>query len=80
MYPLGDLFVIVHCPKCEYGSDVALRSVELQEIVFCPCCKVAIQLVDANASVHGAQKEIDSAIKELRREFNKLNKTLTIKI
>ena len=80
MYLLGDLFVIVNCPKCEYGSDVELQSVELQEIVFCPCCKVAIQLVDANASMHGAQEEIDSAIKELRREFNKLNRTLTFRI
>ena len=77
---IDGLFNVVDCPKCGYGMDVELRSVELQERVFCPCCKVAIQLVDAYASLYGAQEEIDSAIEELHREFKKLNKTFTFKI
>ena len=77
---IDGLFIVVNCPKCGYGMDVELRSVELQETVFCPCCKVATQLVDANASLYGAQEEIDSAINDLQRQLKKLNKTFTFKI
>ena len=57
------LFLILECPQCSYGMDVELLSVRLEATIFCPCCKIAIQLVDADASVHGSQKEIESAIK-----------------
>ena len=77
---MDTLFIVVNCPKCGYGMDVELRSVELQGTIFCPCCKVAIQLVDSNASLYGAQEEIDSAIEGMHREFKKLNKTFTFKI
>ena len=74
------LFVTMNCPKCNYGMDVELLSVRLQAITFCPCCKVAIQLVDADASMHGAQEDLGSAIKEIEREIKKLNKTFKIRI
>ncbi len=74
------LFVTLNCPKCGYGMDVELLSVRLQTIVFCPCCKVTIQLVDADASVHGGQEDVESAINDLEREIKKLNKTLKCKI
>ena len=77
---IDGLFIDVNCPKCGYGMDVELRSVELQERVFCSCCKVVIQLVDADASLYGAQEEIDSAINDLQRHFKKLNETLTFRI
>ena len=41
---IDGLFVVLNCPNCGYGMDVEIRSVELQETAFCPCCKVAIQL------------------------------------
>ena len=77
---IDGLFIVANCPRCSYGMDVELRSVELQETVFCPCCKVAIQLVDENASLYGAQEEIDSALESLQREIKKLNKTFKFKI
>ena len=77
---LDGMFIVVDCPRCSYGMDVEFRSCELQEKVLCPCCKIAIQLVDDNASVFGARKEVDSAIKDLQRELEKLNKTFTFKI
>ena len=80
MGPIDGLFIVVNCPKCGYGMDVELRSVELQERVFCSCCKVVVQLVDTDASLHGAQEEIDSAIDDLQRQLNKLSKTFTLKI
>ena len=57
------LFLPLECPNCNYGMDVELLSVRLEATIFCPCCKITIQLVDADASVHGSQKEIESAIK-----------------
>ena len=74
------LFITMNCPKCDYGMDVELLSARLQERTFCPCCKVAIQLVDADASVHGAQEDIESTMKDFEREIRKLNSTLKFKI
>ena len=74
------LFVTLKCPNCGYGMDVELLSIRLQRITFCPCCKVTIQLVDADASVHEAQEDIESAMKNLESELKKLNKTLRFKI
>ena len=58
------LFITLECPNCNYGMDVEILSVRLEATIFCPCCKIAIQLVDADASVHGSQQEIESAIKD----------------
>lgn len=74
------LFVTLKCPKCGYGMDVEFQSVRLQAITFCPCCKVTIQLVDADASVYRGQEDVESAIKDIRSEIKKLNKTFKIKM
>ena len=73
-------FIAVNCPKCGYATDVELQSIGLQRTVFCSCCKVRIQLVDSDANLHRAQKGIDSAIKDIQREFKKLNRTITIRL
>ena len=62
-------FVTLDCPNCCYGMDVELISIQLQERIFCPCCKVSIQLRDSDASVNRAQKDISSAIDDMRRVF-----------
>ena len=77
---LDGLFINLECPNCDYGMDVELLSVQLQETVFCPCCKVTIELVDADASVYASQRELDSAMNGLTRELNKLNQTITFNI
>ena len=77
---LDGLFVDVDCPNCGYGTDVEVLSVRLEATIFCPCCKSSIHLVDADASVHGAQEEVDLALKDLQRELKKLNTTITFKI
>lgn len=76
----GGLFVTLNCPNCEYGMDVEFLSVRMQRTIFCPCCKLTIQLVDADASVHSAQKDAELAINSLQGELKKLNKTFKIKI
>ena len=70
------LFVTLACPNCNYGMDVELFSIRLESTTFCPCCKVTIQLVDSNASVHGAQKEVESAMKDFEDQLKKLNRTI----
>lgn len=70
------LFVPLVCPKCNYEMDVELLSVRLETTTFCPCCKVTIRLVDADASVHGAQEEIDYALKDLESQLKSMNTTI----
>ena len=70
------LFVTLACPKCNYEMDVELLSVRLEATTFCPCCKVTIRLVDADASVHGAQEEIESALKDFESQLKKLDTTI----
>lgn len=73
-------FVGLECPSCQYEIDVQLLSVRLEETVFCPCCKRTIQLVDAHASAHRAQKDIGEALNELERQVQGINRVLTIRI
>ena len=63
------LFVNLDCPNCRYGMDVELRSIQLQAVIFCPCCKIAIQLNDSDASVDRAQKDIGAAIRNIGQIF-----------
>lgn len=63
-------YVTIPCPSCEYEVDVELLSVRLEESVFCPCCKISIQLVDADASAHGAQKRMELAFKSFDSQLN----------
>ena len=74
------LFVTLACPKCYYEMDVELLSVRLEETTFCPCCKVTIQLVDSEASVHGTQKKMESVLKDFESQLKKLNTTIQFKI
>ena len=53
-----------------------LLSVRLEATTFCPCCKVTIRLIDADASAHGAQEEIKSALKDLESQLKQLNTTI----
>lgn len=73
-------FISVNCPRRGYATDVEPLSIRLQRTVFCSCRRASIQLVDSDASLHRAQKEIDSAMKDLAREFKKLNRTITIRL
>lgn len=72
------LYVTIPCPRCDYGVDVELQSVRLEESVFCPCCKISIQLVDADASAHGAQERMESALKSFESQLNELDTTFRI--
>ena len=74
------VFVSVPCPSCGYGLDVELLSVRLEEGVFCPCCKIRIQLIDDDATLFGTQERIEAAFEDLKKTVGTLNTSITIKI
>lgn len=80
MYPFDRAWIRVPCPRCDYEVDVQFRMVLLEDVVFCPCCKVRIRLSDDRASGHRTRRSVHNALDELRNEITNLNKTLTIEI
>ena len=74
------VFITFNCPRCGYAMDVELVSVHLEAMVFCPCCKATVQLLDSEASMHGARVEMNSAIKDFRNQLKKLSNTIEVKI
>ena len=74
------VFVSVPCPSCDYEVDIELMSVRLQERVFCPCCKIRIQVIDHDATVFRSQEKIEVAFEDLKKTVEKLNTTITIEI
>ena len=73
-------FITLNCPRCGYGMDVELLSVRLQKLVFCPCCKISIQLMDADASAHATHEEVEAAMENIERELKKLETTFRFEI
>ena len=71
-------YVNVNCPNCNFELDVELTAVSLEETIFCPCCKIIIQLRDENASTHRAERNIDSALTDFRRSLRKLNRSMKL--
>ena len=69
---LDNAFISVNCPRCGYATDIELLSIRLRERFYCSCCKARIQLEDADASFHRAQKEFDSAMEDFARALKKL--------
>ena len=75
-----NVFITLDCPICQYGIDVELLSVRLEEIIYCPCCKATIQLVDEEASMHVSQEGVDSAMADFESALKRLNMTIEIKL
>jgi hypothetical protein len=58
-------FVDGPCSGCGYPLWVELIDVRIERRIFCPCCKAAVQLVDAGASNDAAMREVDAALRRL---------------
>ena len=78
MFVFDRAFVAVPCPRCCYETDVQFRSAQLEDVVYCACCKAQIQLVDDEATAHVSRRSAHNAIRDLQRQIEKLNRTLTI--
>jgi hypothetical protein len=63
------ILVPVECPRCGYAVDVQVIDVRLEGRIFCPNCKIPIQLVDKSASVHGAGEDFEAAMSRLKEFF-----------
>jgi len=57
----------VGCPRCEYPLWVTGAEVIAQAAVTCPCCRVRIWLRDSAGSVQNASRDVDQALKGIRR-------------
>ena len=77
---LDGTFVTLPCPACTYPVEVQFRSIRLEDRVFCPCCKIAIKLVDDEASTYVASSRIDGAMADLHQTLDSLSRTFTFKL
>lgn len=61
--------VEVDCPACQYPIWVTWAEIVVQAVVRCPCCRIQIQLRDAEGSMQNAgqiiEQEINQALKGL---------------
>ena len=80
MYLFDRAFIAVRCPRRTYEVDIQLRLAQLEDIAFCPCCKVEIQFTDDSVSGHRARRSAHNALSGLKRQLEDLNRTLSIDI
>ena len=66
-------YVDLPCPICSYIMSVQIRSVCLEESMFCPCCKVRVDLIDENGGMQRACDNLSSSLEGL-------NQTLTLEL
>lgn len=77
MAPPGFLdrtFIDVPCPRCGYPVEVQILDIRLQSRVFCPSCKVGIQLIDEGASTDVGLRQIDSALEDLNKMIERMGR------
>lgn len=53
------------CPNCQYEIEFTFLQARLEEQVLCPCCKRPVQLVNLDASLDEALRDIESALSDL---------------
>lgn len=61
------------CPRCGYELEVTFLQARLEETVICPCCKVNVRLVDQDAGLEVATREIGDALSQLRNTLKRLH-------
>jgi hypothetical protein len=70
---LGDVEATAPCPGCGYELFVLVSEIAAQTYVRCSCCRVLVHLVDQDASVHVAEREVEQALdataKQMSRAF-----------
>ena len=64
------------CPLCGYELEFTFLQARLEEMVICPCCKNDIRLIDENASIERAKRDVDDQLAELEQSLKKLSRSL----
>lgn len=68
---LDNLLLDIPCPRCTYQFNIAYIDIRLQTTVICHNCKVNIQLIDNDASVHLANKATEKVFSDLTNLIKK---------
>ncbi len=69
MINLNYLWVGIECPKCKYIDEIQLVDAKSEKLVFCHNCKINIQLLDNEGSVHSGIENINKAFKDIEDLF-----------
>jgi Zn ribbon nucleic-acid-binding protein len=72
MIDLNYNWIDFDCPNCHYQDQFQLLDVKTESTIFCNNCKIAIQLIDSNASAHTSIENINKAFNDLENLFKKL--------
>jgi len=64
----------LECPQCGYHLDLLLKQVMVEEIVLCPGCLCDIQLIDESGSTQRAQREINEALNNLKKQIRRIER------
>jgi peptide subunit release factor 1 (eRF1) len=63
------------CPQSRYELEFTFLQARLEEMVICPCCKNDILLIDENASIERAKRDVDDQLAELEQSLKKLSRS-----
>lgn len=74
MFDLNKQWIELPCPRCTYTDWVQMIEVKCQSTVYCHNCKVSIELIDSEASVHGSMKKVNESINKLNNLLNNFGK------
>ena len=64
---LLDAWVDVECPACGFSFEIQLMDAYCQIWRRCPCCLASVRLIEPDASLHGAMRDVDSSMRDLER-------------
>ncbi len=73
-YQLLQQLIEISCPSCNYSFEIQLVDARTQVYRLCPCCRVRIQLVDADGSMYGEFEAVDEAFDDLDRTLRRMFK------
>jgi len=64
------------CLKCGFYNPIWIKQARLRDMIICRGCKANIQLDDSMNEVRKARRLVLRAVKDLEREFEKLNRKM----
>lgn len=69
MFDLSKSWIEYPCEKCGYKTDLQLIDAKSEKVIFCHNCKVSIQLIDSEGSVHNGIKKVSKDLENLKNLF-----------
>jgi len=71
---ISNIVVEIKCPNCSWPIEILIKQAIAEEIVICPNCLNDIQLGDKDGSCGHAQKDINEALDDFRREIERFGR------